>query len=432
MKIRRIAATAVAAAVTAPALFLSAAPAFADTKPATGASQTADAPSIHDLELALAAAEAAYETAKKNVAKADAALEALTKADHPLAVALVDAKKASDEAAAAKTTADAAVTKAEQDLAALPEDATDEQKAAAQKLVDDAKTAATAAQATATAKAAEVVSAQKALDDARVAAATALSEARKAEKTAEKAVEDAEKALDEAEGSLPDDCPTDKNLGTSLTGPSKIAVGSSGVFTFRVTNKGTSSYDEVGGYAAAFAMTNSYDWQDLGITWSTAGTSWKALDDEEGFHSGAPLAGGKSVDFKLKVSVPAKTKVGDGAVMALGLRVNKDVDCGSAADVNSATFSIVKPAKPGSGNNNGTNGGHSNNGSTGGSNSGNGNSTPQGGTSTTPVNTTSSGSLANTGAGSSTLPFALAGGAAVVLGAGAMVMVRRRKAGMGA
>ncbi|WP_308295521.1 LAETG motif-containing sortase-dependent surface protein [Streptomyces sp. MUM 178J] len=54
----------------------------------------------------------------------------------------------------------------------------------------------------------------------------------------------------------------------------------------------------------------------------------------------------------------------------------------------------------------------------------------QGGTSGTPVeNTTSSGNLAETGSSSALPQIALAGGAAVALGAGAVFVVRRRKAG---
>ncbi|BAU85287.1 LPXTG-motif cell wall anchor domain protein [Streptomyces laurentii] len=443
MKIRRIAATAVAAAVTAPVVFLSAAPAFADTKPAAGASQLADKPSIEQLKLAVAAAETAFDKAKADLTAAEKAVDALAKADHPLAVDVQTAKKVYDEAATAKEAAAEAVTKAEAALAALPEDATDEQKAPLEQAVKEAKAAAEAAAADATAKNEGLLKVLRAQNDAKAAALSTLDEARKAKKTARKALDDAEDALAEAEANLPDGedmcVEDDKSLGTSLTGPSEITAGSSGVFTFRITNKGSKTFDEFGGFSVA-TTNGGMEWLD--VKWSTSESpTWKPInwanEEELGFSANAPLAPGKSFDFKLKVSVDAKVPVGDGQVLAAGLRATyEDMTCGES-ETNIAHFTVVKPAKPGSGNNNGTNGGHNGNGTNGGT-KGNGNASPQGGTSKTPVTitthtpTTTTGRLAATGAGPSTLPFALAGGAAVVLGAGAMVMVRRRKAGEGA
>lgn len=74
MKIRRILATAVAAAVTTPVLLLSVTPAFADGKPAA---QTQEKPSISELERAAAAAQTAYDDAVAAENAAYAALEAL-------------------------------------------------------------------------------------------------------------------------------------------------------------------------------------------------------------------------------------------------------------------------------------------------------------------------------------------------------------------
>ncbi|NEE11420.1 peptidase, partial [Streptomyces sp. SID7499] len=65
MKIRRALATAVAAAVTAPAVLLSVTPAFADTKPAAQTQDQQSKPTIKDLEKAAAAAQKAYEEAVK-------------------------------------------------------------------------------------------------------------------------------------------------------------------------------------------------------------------------------------------------------------------------------------------------------------------------------------------------------------------------------
>ncbi|MFE7309864.1 peptidase, partial [Streptomyces sp. NPDC057546] len=78
MKIRPILATAVATAVTMPALLLSVTPAFADEKPAAQTQdKTQDKPSIAELEKAAAAAKAAYDDAVKAESAAEAALETI-------------------------------------------------------------------------------------------------------------------------------------------------------------------------------------------------------------------------------------------------------------------------------------------------------------------------------------------------------------------
>ncbi|MEU8616616.1 LPXTG cell wall anchor domain-containing protein [Streptomyces sp. NPDC048623] len=422
MKIRRIVATAVAAAVTTPIVFLSAAPAFADTKPA--AQQTQDQKSdIEKLQLAVTKAQTAYDAAVVAVNKLNDTLDALAGDKHPLVVAAVDAKKASDEAAAAKTAADAKLDAAQKALAELPADATEEQKTAAQQAVTAAETEAAAAKTTAETKAAAAKQAQDALDDARVAAARDLAAAQETKKQAAKELDAAKKALEAALEEEPgEECEVDKSLVTSVTGPKTITAGASGVFTFRITNKGKAELGEVGGYAEAFNLSEDLD-KYLHLTWSSSTSpKWQPVG-ENGFASSASLKPGKSFDFKLKVAVDSKAPAGDGIVVAGGAYINEDGSCGYDEDGSYAEFGIVKAHKPAPG-------------TTGGSTGGNGNTSQQGGQSTTPVttgttgtSTTATGSLAKTGAGSSTMPIALAGGAAVVLGAGAMVMVRRRKAG---
>ncbi|MFJ9827206.1 LPXTG cell wall anchor domain-containing protein [Streptomyces sp. NPDC101160] len=416
-----------AAAVTTPAVFLSAAPAFADTKPAAGAEQQAGK-SIKDLEIALAAAQAAYDKAVAEYNKAQKAMDDFDKADNPLAVAEAAAKQASKDADAAKAAADQKLADAKKAQTDLPADATDEQKTKAAQDVADAQTAADAAKADADAKATAAAAAKKAYDDAAVALAKDIYKTDKAKDAAKKAVEDAQKALDEAEDNLPAKCDEDKNLVTTLTGPKTITAGSSGVFTFRVTNKSSQAYDEVAASVSAFRDDDDSVVLDgngmprdphLTLTWSSAASpKWRKVDFD-GIYSGVPLAAHKSFDFKLKVAYDAKTPAGDGAVFGLGLRVKND-SCGEAKEANYVPFSVVKPHKPSTGKGNGSTGG-------------NGNTSQQGGSSNTPVangtSGTTGGTLAKTGAGSSTLPIALSGAAAVVLGAGAMVVVRRRKAG---
>ncbi|GAA3392337.1 LPXTG cell wall anchor domain-containing protein [Streptomyces roseoviridis] len=423
MKIRRILATAVAAAVTTPVVLLSAAPAFADTKPAAPAQTQDQNQTVEDLRRAVTKAQAAYDAAVIAEAKALEAVEALDKADHPLKKAAADAQKASEEAAAAKVLADQKLADAKKALAELPADAPAEKKTEAEKAVTDAQAVADTAKTTAETKAAEAKTAQKTYDDASVAAFTVLNSAKKAKKDAAAALDAAKKALDEALEELPGedvDCKDDKNLVTSITGPKKVTAGTSGVFTFRITNKGKTELGEVGGYAEVFDISEDTS-KHLTLAWSSATSpKWQTLGVGDDFSSLSSLKPGKSFDVKLKVTVGAKAPAGDGFLFGAAGYVNKDGSCGSDEEGSYAEFGIVKPGKP-------TKPGT-------GSTGGNGNTSPQGGQSNTAVTggttgSTTGGNLANTGAGSATTSIALAAGAAVVLGAGAMVVVRRRKAG---
>ncbi|MGW0464434.1 LPXTG cell wall anchor domain-containing protein [Streptomyces sp. NPDC003027] len=427
MKIRRILATAVAAAVTTPVVFLSAAPAFADTKPA-GAQTQNQKPSIEQLKLEVAAAQKTYDAAVVAVADAEKALKALENAEHPLVVAKAAAKKAADEAAAKKTAADAAVVEAQAKLDAAT---TDEDKAAAQTALDEAKKTAEEAATAKTAADTKASEASEDLDDARVAAVRAIGVAQNEQKKALKALKAAEKALadaEAAEGEEPgDDCVEESKLKVGLTGPKKVVAGTSAVFTLKISNGTAKVLDEVGAYAEVFSMDSTED-KDfdkyLDLTWSTAANpKWQHFDDETGALAGAVKPGGHA-DIKLRLTVDAKSPAGDGILFAAGGYENKDGSCGWSKDAGSAEFDIVAKSKPGTG--------------TGGTGGGNGNTTEQGGTSTTPVtgggngNTATNGSLAKTGSSDVVPQIALAGGAALVLGAGAMFVVRRRKAGSNA
>ncbi|MFJ7944887.1 LAETG motif-containing sortase-dependent surface protein [Streptomyces sp. NPDC096354] len=121
------------------------------------------------------------------------------------------------------------------------------------------------------------------------------------------------------------------------------------------------------------------------------------------------IQAGYEVDIPLRINVKSAAPVGAGFTLGAGLYVG-DKDCMGVSDV-AYKFQIVK--------------------------SGGSGSTPQtGGTAPVPAespssNTTGnvSGTLAETGSSSAVPMFALAGGAAVVLGAGAMFVVRRRRNG---
>lgn len=417
MKIRRILATAVAAAVTTPVVLLSAAPAFADTKPGTATERTAK-PTIEELRLAVAKAQAAYDAAV--IAESDAvkAFEALNAADSPLVIKEVEAKAAytaaADEAAKAKTAVEAAQTKydtaAEADKPAALEELKKAQEAQtkADKTAADAKTA--------------YEEAREAHDDGLVEAARKIAKAQKAKAAALKTLDEAKAALKAAEEEKPveEECEADPNFVSTITGPKRVTAGTSAIFNFRVTNKNKAdgiTFEEVIGDAAAYSLEDGADFR---VEWSTVNSpKWQVIDEKEGaFFSLAAIKPGGSFDFKLRVTADAKTKAGEAEIIGGADYMNEDGSCGYTEQANGTAFTVVKPAKPSKPSPTPTQG------------SGNGNTTQQGGSSTTPVNNgTTGGTLAATGAGSSTMPLALAGGAAVVLGAGAMLVVRRRKAG---
>ncbi|WP_329423118.1 LPXTG cell wall anchor domain-containing protein [Streptomyces sp. NBC_01268] len=425
MKIRRILATAVAAAVTTPVVFLSATPAFADTKPGTTAEARNKKPTLDELRLAVTKAQAVYDAAVVADSDAQRAMDEFDKPGNPLSVARIAAKKASDEAAAAKVTADGELKKAQDAQAALPAEATQEQKDAAKKAVDDAQKSADEAKATAETKAAAYAAADKTYDDASVELSRKIGKAQKAKADALKALDAAKKELADAqEEPGEDDCVDDKNFVTTLTGPAKVTAGTSAVFNLRVTNKGKFTFDEVGGSALAYSMEDGED-EHFSVAWSSVNSpKWQTLDsfdEEEGFSSLSAVKPGGSFDFKLKVTVDAKAKAADAVLAGGGGYQNKDGACGVTDEGAFAGFAVVKPTKPAPGKD--TDKGGSTTG-------GNGNTTQQGGSSNTSVTSGSTGgTLAKTGSGSATLPIGLAGGVAVVLGAGAMVLVRRRKAG---
>ncbi|MEU8758008.1 LPXTG cell wall anchor domain-containing protein [Streptomyces sp. NPDC048659] len=433
MKIRRILATAVAAAVTTPVVLLSAAPAFADTKPSTtqdtkqdkGPAPRADSAKIEGLRLAVAKAQAEYDKTVVAAADAQRAMDDFEKPGNPLSVALDNAKKAAELAAEAKTAADEELKKAEKALAELPEDASDADKAAAEKAVTDARTLADEAKTTSETKAAAQAAARKAFDDARVDLLRRIGEADKAKAAALKALDAVKAALKEAleEEELPE-CEGDKNVAAGLVGPAKVKAGTSAVYTLTVINKSkTVTFEEVGAGAALYSLIDGQD-QYLHLAWSSVDSpKWTPVDDFTDISAVTSVKPGKSYDFKLKVTVDAKAAAGEASLDGDVGYFNEDGSCGSTWDGGTAMIpiDILKADKPAPGKDS----------DKGGTTGGNGNTSEQGGSSKTPVTNGSGtgGTLAKTGSSDSTVPFALAGGAAVVLGAGAMVVARRRKAG---
>ncbi|MGW6564532.1 LPXTG cell wall anchor domain-containing protein [Streptomyces sp. NPDC054975] len=422
-------ATAVAAAVTTPVVFLSAAPAFADTKPAAPAQTQEQKKTIEQLKKDVEAAQAAYDASLLTVADLIKALEAFAKPEHELQVALAAAKTAAAEAATKKTAADTKVTEAKAALAALPPEATAEEKAAAELAVTNAETAAAEAAAAKTAADTEVVKAGTKIDDARVATARKIGEAQKVRDEALKTLNAAKEALKKAEDEAKEeeeeeppheDCFPDDKFTSVVQGlPSKVVAGTTVDFKLRLTNGSDRTLDE----AYAFVALHAFDEKGLKPLDKYLDLEWYEVVKGKGAWNDVPVAEElpvgalkpkASADIKLRLKVDASAPAGQGITFAAGDFWNEDGTCGGTPDLTEYKFQILaKGTDPGKVEDaQGT--------------PGKTNTTTQGGTSTTPVTT---GTLANTGSNDAVPQIALAGAAAVALGAGAMFVVRRRKAG---
>ncbi|MFD8439582.1 peptidase [Streptomyces microflavus] len=423
MKIRRVLATAVAIAVTTPAVMLSVTPAFADTEPAA---QPQAKPTVKELEKAAAEAQKAYDEAVAAEKVARKVVDEALSDSAPLAVAAKAARKAAEDAATAKTTADQAVTDAKAALDALPAEPTPEEKAAAEKTLAEAETAATAAATAKTTADAEARTAVDLADDARVAAVRVYGKAQAAveETLAAKTAADAALArAKEEENQGGGECLDEPGLTTVVTGfPSKVTAGTATTFSVRVTNGTDKDMEKVLTYASVHA-TDKSGAKDIAkylkLKWSSVSSpKWKTVDGDLYIDTIGALKRGEHGDIKLRLDVDAKAPAGQGLTFIAGDYFNKD-GCGLTPDAAVNKFDIkaaagkptpkpdpkpTKSAAAGSG------------------------VTPQGSGSSVPVNTTN-GSLAATGSSDATAQIALTGGAAVVLGAGAMFLVRRRRTG---
>ncbi|WP_433546783.1 LPXTG cell wall anchor domain-containing protein [Streptomyces sp. CA-294286] len=222
-----------------------------------------------------------------------------------------------------------------------------------------------------------------------------------------------------------DECVVDSSLTTTLNGlPSKVVAGTTVDFTLRVTNGTGKELDEVQPFAAVFAdpKSGSGDVDSLlRLQAATAGSN-SFKDVEAAAYAGTltHLKDGASADLKLRLIVDAKAPAADGYGFVAGDYWNNDGSCGGN-DFREYNFSILAAgSKPGKVTE---------------SKPGKVKDTtkvtlPQGGrsaTPVTPVTTDASGNLAATGS-SGTSQLALTAGAAIALGAGAVFVVRRRKA----
>ncbi|MET7417061.1 LAETG motif-containing sortase-dependent surface protein [Streptomyces rubiginosohelvolus] len=440
MKIRRVLATAVALAVTTPTALLTVSPAYADAKPTAQTQEKQSKPTIEELKEAAAEAQKAYDKAVEAEAagrvEVDKALDDLSEVDgtHPLAVASAAARQAAKDAAAAKTAADQAVTEAKAALGVLDETATEEERNAAETALSEAEATATTAATTKTAADAAAAEAREKLDDARVAAVRAYGVLQKAveDALAVKAAADAAlaKAIKEAEegeeGEEGGDCEPELDLTSKVTGlPDKLVAGTSTDFSLRVTNGSDRHMDKVLTFVSIHATDKSglKDTEKFfRLQWSTkSAPKWQNADADDYIDGVGALKPGAHADVKLRLTLDKATPAGNGVAFFAADFFNEDGSCGGAPDLDMYEFDVkaagskpgktedVKPSTTPRPGNTGT--------------------TPQGSASGTPASTGTNGSLAATGSSSATTPIALAGGAAVLLGAAAVFVARRRKTG---
>ncbi|MFE7803438.1 LPXTG cell wall anchor domain-containing protein [Streptomyces sp. NPDC057430] len=414
MKIRRILATAVAAAVTTPVVLLSAAPAFADTKPSAPSQTQEQQPTIEQLQKKVAEAQKAYDDAVAAYDELQKALDALDKPEHLLQVALADAKKAAEKADAAKTAADEAVVDAQAELDAA---VTDEEKAAAQTALDEAKTKAATAATDKTTADGNVTKANKAIEDARFELLKKTHAADTAKKDALKTLDAAKKALADAEPPHADCKDVSDRLTVDLSGPAKISAGTSATFTVKLTNDTGHRLDQV--YAETEVAVDEGDlYGHVDVEWGYPNSEWDEPSQGGGFTEIGLVKPGQEITALVRITIDEKAPAAESGLLIHTGYDNVDGSCGYVQTAAYSEFDVVAKAKDEEKPSTGSTGG-----STAGGNTG---TTQQGGTSTTSV--TSTGQLAKTGANDVMPQFALAGAAAVALGAGAMFVVRRRKA----
>ncbi|MFB7607832.1 LPXTG cell wall anchor domain-containing protein [Streptomyces gardneri] len=459
MKIRRILATAVAAALTTPVVFLSAAPAFADTKPSPASTQKPasdedpDGDDFAEYEKLLAAVEAAEERLEELETQRKAVVKDLRDGNvgEALKTELAAAKAAVEAAKTAQATADAALVTAEADLAKLKETgstATPEEIATAERAVAAAKTAAEAAAATKTAADLRLKNAETAFQDGRVALAQKASLLAADIVVAEQDLADAEDALEEFEGGSiceEEDMEKESSLKVALTGPKTVTAGEPAIFSLRVSNPTERTLEEVHAYVNAMRLPAPGELIDdetdfakriIPVEWSSADNlEWTSFTEKSDSIEIGKLVKGGQYDVKLRLTVAADAPAGKGTAVSFGAYEKFDGDCGGGEQFAQTEFDILaaKTGKPKPEPTEtpapeptettatptpaptATTGGNTN-------------TTQQGGSSRIPVN---NGTLAATGA-NDTLPLGLAAAGAVALGAGALVFARRRKAGANA
>ncbi|MFK0297172.1 LPXTG cell wall anchor domain-containing protein [Streptomyces sp. NPDC090442] len=427
---RTIASAVVVAAATAPSVLLAAGPALADaTSPAQ---QEQHRPTYTELTQSAEAARQAYDEAAAAKAagqeKLKATFSALDQDTHPLKAAWLAAEKVANAADADKAAADQAVADAEAKLDAATDEAG---KATARKAVNEAQTQVEKAAAAKADAHTKLDHAQDAWDDARVAASREYDTLDKALDKADKAKEAADKALTTAK-----ECVRVPGLTVLANGlPSKVVAGNTVDFSFTVANNTDRTLNVSPLTSFTLLHTGMADQRVMKVQWFN-GSGWQELDSRG--HGTDRIATIKSMkpgarsDVKLRMAIEAQTPAkkalallaGDASdqynpcvlgpmkrydfeVLPAGSKPGKvdEAKPGNAEDKDRPT----PKAKPEA------------NGST--------KHDPSAKPETTPD--AAKGSLATTGTSSTEQTLALAGGAAVLLGAGAVLTVRRKRGAKG-
>jgi len=209
----------------------------------------------------------------------------------------------------------------------------------------------------------------------------------------------------------------DENLTSGLTGvPSKVVAGSGWKnVTFKVSNIGDETIKNIKPMLGIAAFSKEADYSSkvtLQILQKSTNT-WTTLADASGDGatlSAINLAGGQSVSYKLRFSVSGSVPASFGIVGGIAMYSDSE-GCWVSDDPNLFEYRFQVLAA----------GSHAGKPS---------DAKPQTG-GAKPVNLSdvdATGTLAETGAGSALPMIGLVGGAAVVAGAGAVFLVRRRKA----
>ncbi|MEU3281922.1 LAETG motif-containing sortase-dependent surface protein [Streptomyces antibioticus] len=220
-----------------------------------------------------------------------------------------------------------------------------------------------------------------------------------------------------------DDLKTDKNLHASLSGlPSKIVAGS-GFHNFKlnVKNSGGNAYQRVdlGVFAAQvdeddFFVDTSFltlQFRDPS-TGKWTGISLDENDEGAGYLGYTDVRAKESFSIDLRLAVAKKAPAGLGFAISIGMYADDKGNCVYSEDGDYYEFDILAAgSKPGDVND----------------------SKPQGGSKPLPNKPSGNtqidpqGHLAETGSNSTLPVIAVAGGAAIAVGAGAVFVVRRRK-----
>lgn len=429
MNLRRTLATAAVAAVTAPAVLLSASAAFADTK---APAQTQQKPTYAELKKTADEAKKAYEDAaaaeKAGREKIKATIEALEQDSHPLRAAYLAADKAATAAAADKTAADKAVTDAE---AALDEAKDEVGKAKAQEALSAAEAQAGTAADAKTRADAKRKATRDAWDDARVAAFREWNKVQTASAEARKAKDAADKALAAAA-----DCVRVPGL-TVLANrlPAKVVAGTTVDFSFTVANATDRTLDVD---PLVFFRVNARDQEQhfMKVQWAD-GSGWHELDSTKGsshIASVKTMKPGARTEVKMRMALEAGAPAIDAFALLAGDASDAYNPC-VLGPMQRYDFKVLpagsKPgtvgeAKPGKVEDKDRPKPKSKPAVQTASSASAGSTA-----SAQPASAANGGSLATTGASPAVPQLALVGGGAVLLGAGAVFAVRRQRGARG-